>query len=615
MRLSKSVSKNSCTYYAIETYKDKDGVSHTRVYEKIGTHSKMLEEGIKDPLAYAKKRIKEINESRAHDVMDVNMKLDFTEKLEPVKRASSGTEKNVGWAYLREIFRRLGLHEFSGFKDTRAKYDAAGIFLHMVFSRVLKPESKKAALEHIGMFFGTKSYNLYDGYRFLGLLDKNSDALQKQLYEKTKEICDIDSSVLYYDCTNFYFETETQDDNEYDENGDILQYGFRRYGASKEHRPNPIVQMGLFTDRKGIPLSYCLHHGSNNEQNTVIPLEKRMLADYGTSEFIFCSDGGLGSYGNRLFNSVLGRNYIVTHSLKKTGKNDLDMIMTDMNWNFLCDGSKASLETFRGICDKRIAGENLEPWEEEMLKKDIIFKVFPAKHKVDASLFNPKAKGTVEMSETLHITFSAKYYIYQRTLFSRQLQTAEEWLGKKDADSIRKGPNDIRRFLKTVSVTDQGEIAENKTCEIDKKVVDEEKKFHGFYAIATSLDYGTKELLDINADRWRIEQSFRIMKSEFDSRPVFLSREEHIRAHFAICYTALLAYRILEEKVNADGEHFTTGEILSTMKSMNVVEKKGHDYYESIYTGSKVLERLEKVFDLKLDRKYYRSRYLDSLFE
>lgn len=610
MRLQKSTSKNSCTYYAIQTTCE-NGKKTTRVYEKIGTEKELRGRGIADPEAYAKRRIREINEAHSRDVMDVRLRIDFSDSLESCSVASGSVCRNIGWAYLKKIFDGLGRKEFVPSYGTKAKYDSYGILLGLVASRILCPGSKKLTVENLDGFLGMDGFSLHDAYRFLGSLNKASDGLQRQLYRKTKERIGTDDSVLYYDCTNFYFETETEDGNEYDENGDILQWGFRRYGASKENRPNPIVQMGLFTDKKGIPVSYCLCHGSNSEQNTVVPLEKRRIRDYKQSRFIYCSDAGLGSYENRAFNVVYGNDYIVTQSLKKREGKELEAIRKDRNWRFLSDNSPASLEAVKKAADKAYRGEELTPEEQRMIGKDIVYKDFPLSKKVTVKDRGKKLSGRFTMEETVHVTFSVKYYLYEKGIFAKQLGRAEKLLGT-DLEKRRKGPNDAARRIKTTHVTKDAEAAEISRNEIDRERVGKEERFHGFYAVATSLDRPTQEILAVNKQRWKIEQSFRIRKTEFSSRPVYVSTEEHIRAHFAICYRALLIYRILERRLEAEGR-FTAAQILNTLKNMQVIEKDG--YYESVYTGSKVLDALEASFRLGLDKKYYRKKKLDKIFE
>ncbi len=615
MRLSKTVSKNVTSYSAIESYVTADGRKTTRTVRSFGSDAKLRAEGIEDPEAYVLEEIRKLNEKNARDVAELSLTLDMGEPLKEEGSMSEDTSSNIGYAYISALYERLGLGKFAEGLETKAKYDADAIFRHCVVCRMLNPGSKKSDYEAKGRFYGGKSFGLHDIYRFLTLLSRNSEELQAVLFQGAKRTVGLDTDVLYYDCTNFYFETETQDDNEYDDDGDILQWGFRRYGPSKEHRPNPIVEMGLFTDRNGIPISYCIESGSKSEQTTVIPLEKRMLSDYRTSKFIYCSDGGLGSYENRAFNAIGGRDYIVTQSLKKLEGKELGLMMKDMNWTFLDSGAPASLESFRAAAEKKRAGLALTGEEEAMLAHDIICKTFPMTHSVSVKSFAPKMDGKLKMEETVHVTFSAKYYIYQRNIFERQLEAAKE-LAERNKAIKKRGPNDAARFLKIRACTENGESADEIEVVVNDSVAEEEKSFHGFYGVATSLDKTTNEILEINAGRWKIEQSFRIMKTKFESRPAYLSTPDHLKAHFAICYAALTIYRIMEVLLNrerGDGPSLTAREIIGTMRNMRVVELTP-GYCKSAYTGSRTLTALEKVFRLTLDRKGYRESKLNRIF-
>ena len=616
MKLQVSKSANAIIYYVAETFRNGNKTA-SRLVEKIGTHQELLDKGIKDPKAYAQNRVNQINQELKNSVLSVNQNIDLKTSLEPLSIESKDITQNIGWLYIHEMLRQLGVEEYFRKEiSTKAQYDVYAVFEYYVANRFLFPGSKREAFLSRDKFFGAPDFSLHDGYRALTLLNKCDEDLQSVMYKGCGNISPLETDVLYYDCTNFYFETEEEDDNTYNEDGDIIQWGLRRYGEGKEHRPNPIVQMGLFTDKNGIPISYCIHHGSNNEQNTVIPLERRMLKDYAASKFIYCSDGGLGSYDNRFFNTLGGRDYVVTQSLKKTKEEELSYIFKDLNWKFLHNDKNVSLEAFKSACDKLMSGAPLTEKEQDFLNNDIIYKKYPIKRKIPAKFLGKfRLRGNVEVEEDILITFSAKYYLYQRHLMQKQLEEATRWLNR-DPDSLKKGPNDIRRFIKTLSVTQDGELATNKSNEIDNEVVTREMMFHGFYAVATSLDKPAKDILDINASRWRIEQSFRILKSDFDSRPVFVSTPEHIRAHFLICYTALLIYRLLERNLNSsipNEDHFTTNQILNTIRNMNVLDQK-LNYSQSVYTGSLVLDSLEKIFKKGLNKKYYKTSYLEKLF-
>lgn len=612
MKINISKSKNSIHYYITESYRENGNVK-TRTIKKVGEHSQMIKDGIEDPYKYACEEAKRLTEEKAKNKLEISKTIDFAQELASTSIESKSDLENIGWLYLNNLYNQFSMEEVFGAIPTKAKFNLNNVFKMLTIGRILDPNSKKYTCEKLHKYLNAPTFSLNDAYRSLDLINSTSDKIQKQLFLKSKEIIDLNTSVLYYDCTNFYFETETEDDNIYNDDGDIIQWGLRRYGASKEHRPNPIVQMGLFTDMNGIPISYCINHGSNNEQNTTIPLERRMLRDYKTSKFIYCSDGGLGSFDNRFFNTLSGREYVVTQSLKKTEKAELDLIFKDLNWKTVNGDKEISLTKFKNILDKQFAGEQLTTEEESYLSCDMIYKKYPMKRKVPAKFLKDymvNITGSLEMEETLFITFSAKYYLYQRQLLSKQIATAQNWLDR-DPDSIRKGPNDIRRLIHTYSETSDGEIANKKTNILDTNQIDKERSFHGFYAVATSLDSNVQEILQINSARWKIEQSFRILKSEFDARPAYVWTKEHIQAHFCICYTALLMYRILERKLNllnTEEEQFSCKQILSTLKAMNV--KDGFNcYYEACYTGSVILESLEKIFNMHLNRKYYKTDF------
>lgn len=598
MRLSKIRKKNDTFYYVIESLPG----GSTRIYEVIGKHSELLKV-CDDPEAFARGRVKEINDSLKSDVMVVNERVDFSERLPPSECPSSkGTSKNVGWLYLNEIIKRLRLDSFFSKVQGKQKYDMAAVNAHLVVSQILDPGSKMRAWGNIDRFMSMGKYDLHQSYRFLTDLNAHKEELQRHLFEATKGIVDLDASVLMYDLTNFYFEAE-EEDIDFLDGDNILQYGFRKYGRSKENRPNPIVHMGLFVENNGIPISFTAEKGNTNEQETVLPIETRIIKEYGHSEFVYCSDAGLNSYAIRFFNMMQGRHYVVTHSLKKTEGKELELILKDLNWRFKDNGEKASLSHFRSLCDKVIAGEELTEEERKTLERDVIYKKFPAKHRVDASKLAAGAKGKIDFEETVFVTFSAKFYLYQNKAFGKQLSRAEGWLEK--GIEKRKSQSDPSRFIKETAYTGSGEVATKKEKAIDAKAVEDEEALHGFYAVATNLDKTIGEVLQINGNRWMIEYCFRILKSFFETRPMFVSTEDHIKGHLTICYEALLVFQILSLKLKKAGAAYPARAILDTLKNMMVSDHNGQ-YYEADYTNSKVLQSLEGLFDLKLDRARYR---------
>ena len=622
MHLSVSKSKNKTFYYVIASFRDGNKVSSKRLLN-IGEHSELLAKGIKDPLAYAKNIVEQMKLDKIDNILSLTNKYDFSQSLDDSSISSSDLSKNIGWLYLNNIYDRLGLDNFFKSLSSREHYDANLITKYLTIDRILYPRSKLASFNAKESYLGNFDFKLHDVYRLLTLIDSKNDELQKTLFENTKKIIDLDSSILYYDCTNYYFESENPDDDVLDENGDIVQWGLRKYGFSKEHRPNPLVQMGLFVDKNGIPISYCIHHGSNNEQNTVIPLEKMMIEKYNQSKFIYCSDAGLGSADNRFFNCLQGRSYVVTQSLKQTKDEDLKLIFTDVNWMIYSNNSKdklkdssVSLEEFKTAWIKNLSGKELNTNEKELVKYDMVYKIYPIKREVPLIFLKEmgiRINKPIEIEESLYVTFSIKYFLYQQDLLSKHIARAEKLIGSKDIST--NGKDIISRLIKSEYKTEDGVSATKQITSIDDNAIEEESKYNGFYAVASNLETSIYEIIRINSSRWKIEQSFRILKTDFDARPAYTSTPENIRGHFAICYMALLIYRILERQLLLQDEnnHFTTNQILSTLRNMNVYEEIDNKIYRSIYSGSSVLNALEKLFDNKLNKKYYNYSFLRKL--
>lgn len=442
--------------------------------------------------------------------------------------------------------------------------------------------------------------------RFLDILDRNSDKYLKHLFNNSENIVKRDTSVMYYDCTNYFFETEKPDEEIVDEvTGEII-LGLRQFGISKENKTSPIVEMGLIMDSRGIPISMCIHPGNTNEQLTAVPLEKEVIKMTGNKKFIYCADEGLGSYNIRKFNDMGDRAYIVTQSVKKLEQEIKDIVFNDSNYRLLANDDAITLKEMRTF-DKKDAN-NLS------LYNDFAYKVIPANTPMDTELYEEKvykngrtkkvkAKGTLH--QYIIVTFSRKMMEYQRTIRERQLERAKKLLRLKDPEKIKKGPNDIRRFLKNTSSD-----TANYVLDMDK--IHEEEKYDGFYAVATNLDDSAKDILAVAQNRYKIEDCFRIMKTNFDARPVFLRKPKRIRAHFLICYTALLIYRLMECKLDDNLTHVTTSNLIKTLRNMNVVNMDDM-YYKSIYSGSQALDALERCFELQLNRKYYRPSDLNKI--
>ena len=605
------------TYYAQMGFRTTDGKSTTKNVKKLGKHSELLKI-TDDPVAYCKQLIARMNEDSRQGKESVQISVDLNEKVDQTSDdASRSSLKNIGYFYLQYIYNQLRLNEFFNIHtaDRRDTFDYNQINKFLTYSRILDPCSKYGTCDHLDSFFEQPDIQYHQILRFLDILENNTDAYLEWLYQNSSHVIPRDSSVVYYDCTNFYCETEQDDEDIFDEvTGELLSYGLRKYGVSKEHRPNPIVEMGLLMDKRGIPITMCLHSGNTSEQVTAVPLEKKILPALEKSNIIYCADAGLGSYNIRQFNAMGGRSFIVTQSVKKLSEEVKAVVFNDKNYRLLSNDKPVTI-SFMKEFDHRNP-ENLA------LYNDTAYKVIPADKAIDLGLFEykqlqngssrkVKTKGTLE--QVVIITFSRKMMEYQRTVRNRQIERAKQMIKMKDPEEIKKGPNDVRRFLKRIARDKDGKEAEV-SYDLDQARIDEEEKYDGYYAVATNLtDAKVKDVLNIMHKRYMIEDCFRVMKTNFGSRPVYHSAQRRIKAHFLVCYTALLVYRLLSCSLDDRGTHITARNLITTLKNMNVADDGM--YYLSTYKGSKTLDALENYTNAGLDKKRYKAGFLRKKFK
>ena len=595
------------TYYIQQGFRNGKKTT-TKNIKRLGKHSELLLI-TDDPLEYAKNEVKKMNEEYRSGRSEFIVTMDFNERIPSTDSpCSNSTSLNIGYLYLKDIYAKLNLSDFfkSVSSDRKITYDCNKICQFLTYARILDPASKYGTYDKLDTYYEKPQVEYQHMIRFLDILDRNSDKYLKHLFDNSENIVKRDTSVMYYDCTNYFFETEKPDEEIVDEvTGEII-LGLRQFGISKENKTSPIVEMGLIMDSRGIPISMCIHPGNTNEQLTAVPLEKEVIKMTGNKKFIYCADAGLGSYNIRKFNDMGGRAYIVTQSVKKLGQEIKDIVFNDSNYRLLSNDDAITLKEMRTFNKKD--ANNLS------LYNDFAYKVIPANTAMDTGLYEEKvykngrtkkvkAKGTLH--QYIIVTFSRKMMEYQRTIRERQLERAKKLLRLKDPEKIKKGPNDIRRFLKNTSSD-----TANYVLDMDK--IHEEEKYDGFYAVATNLDDSAKDILAVAQNRYKIEDCFRIMKTNFDARPVFLRKPERIRAHFLICYTALLIYRLMEYKLDDNLTHVTTSNLIKTLRNMNVVNMDDM-YYKSIYSGSQALDALERCFELQLNRKYYRPSDLNKI--
>jgi transposase len=600
------------TYYAQHGIRNGKKTT-TRNVRTFGKHSELLKI-TDDPITYVNEELKKMNEEHRIGKLPISFTINFNEKVKKTDCEASASEyKNIGYFIIQYIMKGLNLKRFfmQNILDRRVIYDSFTILRFLTYARILYPGSKLLTWSNLDNYYEQPEFDYQHILRFMDLLEEHYDSYLTWLYKNSNLILKRDSSVIYYDCTNFYCECEQPDEDVVDEvTGEIIE-GLRKFGVSKDHRPNPIVEMGLFMDKQGIPMTMCVHPGNTSEQITAIPLEKEVIKMLDGAKFIYCADAGLGSYNIRKFNSMGGRAFIVTQSIKKLSDTLKKAVFNDFDYHLLSNDSPITIKEMK-IFDRHL-DKNLH------LYNDYAYKVVVADKAIDLGLYEDvvlkngstksrKAKGLLK--QRIIITFSRKMMEYQRTVRNRQIDRAKALLDKKDPEEIKKGPNDIKRFMIRISETKSGEKATVKYV-LDKAKITEEEKYDGFYAVATNLDDRAQDILEISRKRYQIEECFRIMKTNFTDRPINHRLPNRIKAHFMICFTALLVYRLLDAKLDAQNTHITPTNLITTLKNMNVTNM--HDVeYKALYCGSKSLDALMELTSLNLDRLHYRPKELNS---
>lgn len=612
MKLWYDRKSNDPTYFVQKGYRNGRKTT-TKNIARIGKHSELLKI-TDDPLAYAKDQVARYNEEeKKNNKVSLEVKIDFAEKIKASDDlVSSTTSLNIGYLFLQQLYHDLEIGSF--FKEITASskvtFDPNLVNRFLTFARILDPDSKLGTFEHLGHYYEKPAFNYVHILRTMDILQEHYDEYISHLYEKSCRIVRRNTAVCYYDCTNYYFEIESPDDDYVDEvTGEFIK-GFRKYGPSKQHQPAPLVEMGLFMDADGIPLSMCMASGSDNEQTTAIPAEQQLTKMFKGKKFVYCADAGLGSLDIRKFNSMGGRAFIVTQSIKKLSDTLKEAVFNDCDYKLLSTDRPVSVEALKSF--DRKAPSNKELYLDKAYKIIEADKVcdlgfYEEKIQINGRKRKVKAKGIVK--QHIIITFSRKMMEYQRFIRNRQIERAKKLLKDLDPDTYKKGPHDVTRFIRRTSKTKSGETAAD-LYEIDQNVIDEEEKYDGYYAIATNLDDPAKDVIQVSSQRYRIEDCFRIMKTNFNARPVYHHNRERIIAHFMVCYTALLLFRLLEKKLDQTGTHFTVENIIETLKNMEVANLEDMCYM-STYTCSQVCTALNAAFDLGLDKKYYQPKELN----
>lgn len=557
MRLQIIKSKNAQSLYVVKsTYINKK--RSNKVVEKLGTYEELkLKVFPEDPIKWAKKYVEELNKKEKDNKREIIVKYSPNKIIEKNHQISF----NCGYLFLKKIYYGLKINKICKkiSQKYKFKYDFNNILENLLYGRIIYPSSKLATYNLSKKFIEQPNFELQHIYRALEVISKENEFIQAELYKNSLKYSKRNTGILYYDCTNYFFETEQEN-------------GLRQYGPSKEHRPNPIVQMGLFMDGDGIPLAFNITSGNTNEQTTLTPTEEKILKDFELSKFIVCTDAGLASTTNRKFNNRHDRAFITTQSIKKLKKFLKEWALDTKSWSLSGDSKEYDISQLEKTIETKQYYQNKVFYKERWIKEN-------------------------DLEQKLIVTYSLKYKDYQRRIRNNQIERAQKAIETNSIKLEKCNQNDYKRFVSRTSLTKDGEIADKKILSLNLEQIEKEEQYDGFYGVCTNLDDDAEEIIKINQRRWEIEESFRIMKSEFKARPIYLSRDDRIIAHFTTCFLSLVLHRYLEKNLK---EKYTASEIIDTLRNMNMI-KIDEEGYIPIYERTDITDDLHKIFEFRTD--------------
>lgn len=571
MRLQIVKSKNAQSLYVVKTiYNNKKRTN--KVVEKLGTYENLKKKLYpNEPIEWAKKYVEKLNKQEQEGTRNIII------KYNPTKIIEKDVQKifNGGYLFLEKIYYELGIDKICKqiSENYKFEYDLNNILSRLLYGRIIFPSSKLATYNVSKQFIEQPNFELHHIYRALEIISKENEFIQSELYKNSLKKSKRNTGILYYDCTNYFFEIEQEE-------------GLKQYGPSKEHRPNPITQMGLFMDGDGIPLAFNISPGNTNEQGTLTPTEEKILKDFELSKFIVCTDAGLASTDNRKFNNKDERAFITTQSIKKLKKHLKEWALTKAGWKlsgYLKEYDISKLEESEETIEKY---KNKVFYKERWIKED-------------------------GLEQKFIVTFSLKYKYYQQQIRNNQIERAQKAMNNKNFKLEKCNQNDYKRFITKTAVTKDCEVADNNVLSLNTKQIEKEEQYDGFYGVCTNLDDNAEEIIKINQRRWEIEESFRIMKSEFKARPVYLSRDDRITAHFTTCFLALVLHRYLEKELE---EKYTATQIIDTLRNMNLI-KHNEDGYIPVFTRTDITDDLHKRFDFRIDYEIVNKKNLKNIFK
>lgn len=569
MRLKITKTNTATNYYIIKDV-NKNGKRTTVIHERLGTEKEILERSNgEDILKWIEKYISELNEKKNE--------LPILIKKYPSKQIKKGEQNsfNCGYLFLEKIYYELGINKICEqiAEKYKFEYDLNNILSRLLYGRIIFPSSKLATYNVSKQFIEQPNFELQHIYRALEVISKENEIIQSELYKNSLKKSKRNTGILYYDCTNYFFEIEQEE-------------GLKQYGPSKEHRPNPITQMGLFMDGDGIPLAFNISAGNTNEQRTLTPTEEKILKDFELSKFIVCTDAGLASTDNRKFNNKNERAFITTQSIKKLKKHLKEWALTETGWKLSGDLKEYDISKLEESEETIEKYKNKVFYKERWLKED-------------------------GLEQKFIVTFCLKYKYYQQQIRNNQIERAQNAMNNKDLKLEKCNQNDYKRFITKTAITKDGEVANKAVLSLNKKQIEKEEQYDGFYGVCTNLDDNAEEIIKINQRRWEIEESFRIMKSEFKARPVYLSRDDRITAHFTTCFLALVIHRYLEKELE---EKYTATQIIDTLRNMNLL-KTDECAYIPTYTRTELTDLLHEKFNFRTDYEIIEHKHMKKILK
>ena len=601
MYLKKTLKPNGRTYLSIvHGYRNKDNKPRQKTIKAYG-YLDELEKKYSDPIKFINDEISKMSEPLIEmTIKGINQKPDYDDPL-----IFENDEKNIGYFLLKKIYLELGITDFLKEKQRLLKidFDLNEILLLLVLCRILYPGSKKEAYESREKFFEKFDFSLKDLYRALDFFDKYKNDIQEVMWKNTKEKYDRDLSVGLFDCTNYYFEINYNDEDLVDEEGNILEKGYRKNGPEKNHRPDPIVEMGLLLDNKTIPASYKIFPGNVSEKTQLRSIIKNTKISHDIDKIIVVADRGLNTSDNIWF--LAGKNddkcknndgYVYGQSVRGASKEFKDWVLNQEGYTndieYKSDGTE---DTFR----HRVYDDNGN--FKEYRKETVIFR---HKSRIVAKQIQIKKndKRTVKVN-----TYQKQMVYYSQRYADRQRHQREQTIEK--AKDLIANP---RKYNKATSYgaagyinniafdKETGEVKEGLILTLDENLIKEEEKFDGYYSIVTSeLDYSDQKIRQVYRELIKIEDSFKITKSNLEARPVYVWTKEHIEAHFLTCFISLTILRLIENKLN---HKYTIENIIETLKE-TTVRNIEHDIYVQ-KNPNYITKDISEIFNLDLYIKY-----------